>query len=156
MNGAPVTRRLNGLKECLTCKSCSLFPQVDVLITYTLYEICAYYTSTNPPHRHHYYVDEGWVQGEKLIIIAKWFEIMPKSRKGHFIFPHKRNLYKHTHRDTPTPPVYLEAATTPPPWVQILPPWLVSIANIVQRHNLAKFGAFSPCAQFFRHMACFV
>ena len=35
--------------------------------------------------------------------IAKWFKIMPEFRKGHCILPHKRNLYKHAYRDTPTP-----------------------------------------------------
>ena len=44
MNGVTVTRRLNSLKQCL--KSCSLFPQVDVLITY---ETCAYYSMKNRP-----------------------------------------------------------------------------------------------------------
>ena len=29
---------------------------------------------------------------------------MAKSQKGHCIFPHKRNLYKHVYRDTPIPP----------------------------------------------------
>ena len=44
MNGVTVTRRLNSLKQCL--KSCSLFPQVDVLI---IYETYAYYSSNPPP-----------------------------------------------------------------------------------------------------------
>ena len=45
--------------------------------------------------------------------------------------------------------VYLETETTPPPEYKFLP-WLWSIANIVQQHYLAKFGAFSPkCTIFF-------
>ena len=39
---------------------------------------------------------------EKLI--ATLFEIMPESRKGHGMFPLKRNAYKHSYGDTPAPP----------------------------------------------------
>jgi len=45
---------------------------------------------------------QGMSSEEKLI--AKWFEIMPESRKGHCMFPHKRNTYKHSYRGTPAPP----------------------------------------------------
>ena len=40
---------------------------------------------------------------------------MPKFREGHCIFPHKRNLYKHAYRDTPTPPPKL-CSNLPPIW----------------------------------------
>ena len=53
-----------------------------------------------------------WRWGMKKLF-AKWFEVMPKFRKGHCFFPHKRNLYKHAYRDTPTPPPKL--CSTPPP-----------------------------------------
>ena len=40
---------------------------------------------------------------------------MPKFRKGHYFFPHKRNLYKHAYRDTTTPPPKLCSNLPPPP-----------------------------------------
>ena len=56
-----------------------------------------------------------WGMRSEEKLFAKWFEIMPKFREGHCVFPHKRNLYKHAYRDTPTPPPKLCSTLPPPP-----------------------------------------
>ena len=38
-----------------------------------------------------------------------------KLQESHCIFTHKRNLYKHEYRDTPTPPPKLGSNLPPPP-----------------------------------------
>ena len=57
-----------------------------------------------------------------------------KLQESHCIFPHKRNLYKHGYRDTPTTP--------PPPlsWVQTFPPSSCHLKIRLVRPSLTFLG----------------